>query len=82
MRYRSILTFGYLFVLLNIDINPRDDDGWLAWHIAAFWRSYDVLHEIMRAYGTCAEQDTRINSGVLAHGLSQDEHFYKKVILN
>jgi len=36
----------------------------------------------MRTYSTCVEIDAYINDGALAYNLSQDEDFYKKLMLN
>jgi ankyrin repeat protein len=65
-----------ILLATGIDINARDDEGWSAWHVAASWKSYDILREIMRTHGTCVELDALTNDGASAHDLSQDEDFY------
>jgi ankyrin repeat protein len=71
-----------ILLATSIDINARDDEGWSAWHVAASWRSYDILREIMRTHGTCVELDVQTNDGASAHDLSQDEDFYRKLMPN
>lgn len=71
-----------ILLATNIDINATDDEGWTAWHVAASWRSYGILREIMSTHGTCVRMDAMTNDGLLAHGLSQDEDFYLKIIAN
>ncbi|RDL31544.1 Uncharacterized protein BP5553_09753 [Venustampulla echinocandica] len=81
------LTSGFLEVVkillaTEIDINARDDEGWSAWHVAASWRSYDILRLIMRTHGTCVKLDLRTNNGASAHDLSQDADFYGRLLPN
>jgi hypothetical protein len=71
-----------ILLVTSIDINTRDNEDWLTWHIVASWRSYNILQEIMYTHSTCMEIDIHINDGILAYNLSQDEDFYKKLILN
>ena len=64
----------------GVDVNAKDDEGWSAWHVAASWRSYEVLREILRTHCTCVELDAQTNEGASAHELSQDEDFYWKLL--
>jgi ankyrin repeat protein len=67
-----------ILLTTGIDINARDDEGWSAWHVAASWRSYDILREIMRTYGPFVELDAQTNEGASAYDLSQDKDFFRK----
>jgi ankyrin repeat protein len=63
-----------------IDINARDNEGWSAWHVAASWKSYDILREIMLTHGIYVELDARTNDGALAYHLSEDEGFHRELM--
>jgi len=71
-----------MLLATQIDINARDSEGWSAWHVAASWRSYEILREIMRTHGHCVELDARTNEGATAHELSHDELFYWNLVSN
>ena len=71
-----------ILLACGVDVNARDDEGWSAWHVAASWRSYNLLREILRTHDTSVELDAKTNDGATAHRLSQDEDFYKKLMSN
>jgi ankyrin repeat protein len=74
--------FAVVKILLatDININARDNEGWSAWHVAASWRSYDILREIIFTHGACVELEVKTDDGALAHDLSQDKDFYQKLM--
>jgi len=78
----GLLEVVKILLATGIDINAKDDEGWSAWHIAASWRSYDILCEIMRTHGTYVELNAQTNEGASAHDLSQDKDFYRKLMPN
>ena len=71
-----------MFLATDIDINARDEEGWTAFHIASSWRSYDILHEIMRTHFYYVDIAGKTNLDELADDLSQDADFYPKLLMN
>jgi ankyrin repeat protein len=66
-------------LISDIDNNATDNEGWSAWHIAASWRLYDILREILKHYSDFVNLLAQTNEGAFAFQLSQDNDFYSKL---